>query len=305
METKFKCHFCPVCNGNGCISQLPGMGGVRANENFKLNVSEWEKVRALKSDEIKSFLAKPSDERVPKICLAPITGAVENIGYADEHSYYLDIISASHKAGIELSIGDGYPDEKIKYGIEALCKMRETDKESKFSVFIKPYSNSRIIERIQWAQPYANIFGIDIDSYNILTMRNLVNLEKKTADQLIEIKQYLQKLGFPFAIKGIFTEDDIELVKAVHPDIAYISNHGGRVDTRTGSTAEFLLKHGAELKKYCSELWVDGGIRTAADVATAMALGADKILVGRPFVTALCKSGEKGLCEKIQELKAL
>ncbi len=274
------------------------MGGVRDNENFILNVSDWEKVRREYSEKIDEFLAQPVEFRIPHIAIAPITGAIENIGFADERNYYAEIVAASKNVGIGLCIGDGYPDEKLKFGIEAIRGV-----ESTAAVFIKPYENHRIIERIGWSSEIASIIGIDIDSYNILTMRNMVNLEKKSAEQLMEIQDFVHdKLGLPFAIKGIFTEDDIKLVEQVQPDIAYISNHGGRIDTRTGSTAEFLAHHADELKPNCHSVWVDGGIRSPLDIATAHALGADRVLIGRPFVTALCRGGESALCGKVLEL---
>ncbi len=299
MATNYKCHFCKTCRGEGCIGQLPGMGGVRGNENFKLNVLGWEKVRSKNKELVSEFLRKPAEDRIPHICLAPITGAVENIGFETEDSYYSKIVEASHQVGIGLCIGDGYPDEKLKYGIEAI---KNLNKNVEAGVFIKPYPNPRIFERIEWSKSCATVVGVDIDSYNLVTMRNLVKLEKKTAAQLIEIKNHIK---VPFAVKGVFTEDDIELIKEVRPAVAYISNHGGRIDTRSGSTADFLESHVEELRKYCDEVWVDGGIRTPLDVATALALGADKVLIGRPFVTALCKGGVKGLCEKVLELSLL
>jgi isopentenyl diphosphate isomerase/L-lactate dehydrogenase-like FMN-dependent dehydrogenase len=207
-----------------------------------------------------------------------------------------------HKVGVGLSIGDGYPDEKLKFGIQALQKIKTEAPEAQTSVFIKPYSNERIFERFEWAKDCVKVAGVDIDSYNIVTMRNLVKLEKKTAAQLIEIKNHVK---IPFAIKGIFTQEDIELVKEVKPDIVYISNHGGRVDTRKGSTAEFFAEHVDELKNYCDEIWVDGGIRSPRDVATAMALGADCVLIGRPFASALCHGGPEELCGKVLELSLL
>ena len=274
------------------------MCGVRDNENFILNVSDWEKVRREYSEKIDEFLDQPVEFRIPHIAIAPITGAIENIGFADERNYYAEIVAASKNVGIGLCIGDGYPDEKLKFGIEAIRGV-----ESTAAVFIKPYENHRIIERIGWSSEIASIIGIDIDSYNILTMRNMVNLEKKSAEQLMEIQDFVHdKLGLPFAIKGIFTEDDIKLVEQVQPDIAYISNHGGRIDTRTGSTAEFLAHHADELKPNCHSVWVDGGIRSPLDIATAHALGADRVLIGRPFVTALCRGGESALCGKVLEL---
>lgn len=278
------------------------MGGVKENENFILNCAAWENIRNKNIDKIKKFLELEPEFRIPSISIAPMTGASENIGFTRESDFYDAIIQAMHKVGVGLCIGDGYPDEKIKFGIAALKKIKIESPEARTSVFIKPYSNEKIFERFEWASDCVKVTGIDIDSYNIVTMRNLVKLEKKTAKQLIEIKNHVK---MPFAIKGIFTKEDISLIKEVKPDIAYISNHGGRIDTRRGSTAEFFAKYGSEIKKYCGELWIDGGIRSARDVATAMALGADCVLVGRPFASALCHGGAEELCGKVLELSLL
>lgn len=281
------------------------MGGVKSNENFILNCLGWQKLRNENpeiKEKIEKLLQKEAERRIPNISIAPMTGAVENIGFANEESYYSEIIRAVNKVGIGLSIGDGFPDEKLKYGIAALKEIEKDSPNAQTSVFIKPYSNSKILERIEWAGSCAKIAGIDIDSFNILTMRNKVQLEKKSARKLKEIKASIKK---PFALKGIFTEEDIDLVREVKPDIVYISNHGGRIETRRGSTTDFLLAYGKELKKFCEEIWVDGGIRTSLDVATAMVLGADCVLAGRPFATALCKNGAEEMCRKALELSLL
>ncbi len=284
-KATFKCYFCPVCDGRKCVDQMPGMGGVNNNKNFILNCSDWKKIREKYSLQLPLI---PTNKQVLRI--APVTGAIENIGYSDERLFYKDYVNAAYESGIGITLGDGFPDEKLKAGIKAVEQIQEKDSSVKATLFLKPYQNDQILERVSWSNSIAEIIGIDIDSYNIATMRNLVNLEKKTAEQLLQIKK---KLKIPFAIKGIFTEDGIDLVKKVLPDIVVISNHGGRINTEISSTAQFLLKHGKTLSNYCNEIWVDGGIRFKEDIQTALALGAQKVMVARPFITALCKGGNK------------
>ena len=271
-----KCHFCDICDGHGCIGELPGMGGVYENANFIENCSAW-----------KSFSPDEGSGFVPAVRLAPVTGAIQNVGYPDERQFYHDLITASRDAGLALSIGDGYPDEKLRYGIEALEAAGE-----KGAVFIKPYENSKIHERMEWAESVAEFIGVIIDSYAIVTMRNLVNLQQKNVAQLRELKNTAKA---PFAVKGIFRKEDMALVRELRPDIVVISNHGGRVETERGSTATFLAKNGKELASLCGELWVDGGIRTFQDLRVAGALGAKTCMIARPVLTALLAGGVSGV----------
>lgn len=279
-----KCHFCDMCDGHGCLGELPGMGGVYDNGNFIANREGWE-AHALR-DEGTSI-------PLPAIRLAPITGAVQNVGYREERAFYHDLIEAAVRADIRLSIGDGCPDEKILFGIEALSRAGK-----KGAVFIKPYPDERIHERIEWARPVSEIVGIDIDSYAIVTMRNLVNLEEKNAASLIALKK---KAGVPFAIKGVFKKEDIELVREVKPDIVVISNHGGRVETRKGHTVGFLAEYGKELSSHAGEIWIDGGVRTRKDLETAARYGVKEVMIGRPFISALLRHGLEGICLRMNE----
>lgn len=290
----YRCLFCKICNGKGCRGQMPGMGGPFESRNFILNYEGWEKIRD--EDAEKDFVPDI------KIRLAPMTGGVENVGYPDEKLFYMDLIGACGKTKAGLSIGDGCPDTKLEWGIEAVKKNMPENGGKKAAVFIKPYPQESIFERFEKAMDIAESFGIDIDSYNIATMRQKARLEKKSPAQLTEIKKYLNSKGFPFIIKGIFTEEDLETVTEVKPDAAYVSNHGGRVETRTGSTAEFLFKNHALLSSNSGAVWVDGGIRDAAQIKTAAFYGASEILIGRPFASAICRDKENGVPDLLSRL---
>ena len=277
---ELKCHRCPKCNGYGCPDMLPGLGGVMGGVNFQANCADWKALAGtVNADALDAVEVLPS-----KLRCGPVTGAVENIGFANEGDFYYPYLKNACDAGFGLCIGDGCPDEKLKFGIAAVEKIEaENGSPLDTAFFLKPYPQDRLFERIEWIGKHARYIGIDIDSYNILTMRNLVNLERKTAAQLEEFRKVS---GVPFVIKGVFTDEDIELVKEVHPDVVYISNHGGRVETRKGSTADFLAAEGPKLKKYCDQIWVDGGIRTLRDIQTALYYGADQVIMARPLIRA-------------------
>ena len=277
---QLKCHRCTVCDGYGCTGFLPGLGGVFENQNFMLNCEGWALLRGRVAACGKLAELEAVPVAAAQVRCGPVTGAVENIGYENEADFYFPYLSNAARAGFGLCVGDGFPDEKLKLGVEAVQKL---DLPAKAAFFLKPYPQERLFERIEWVKPYASHIGIDIDSYNILTMRNLVNLERKTAAQLEEFRRHT---GLPFVIKGVFTEADLALVQEVRPDVVYISNHGGRVETRIGSTADFLAKNAAALKPYCHEIWVDGGIRTRADVQTALYYGANQVIAARPLIRA-------------------
>ena len=280
----FKCHLCKECNGKACIGQMPGMGGPMQNKNFILNCEDWNKIPAGK------YQSNNIHTR-----LAPMTGAVENAGYFDEKQFYKDLIGYCIKNNIELSLGDGTPDQKLLYGIETVREAQKANPDLKTAVFIKPYSNEKIFERLSWADGITEVAGVDTDAYNIITMRNLVHLEKKGVAQLKELKDYCNKKGIPFAIKGIFTKEDLEIIQQVKPDIAFISNHGGRVETDIGSTAQFLASNIDVIRSNCEKIWVDGGIRTQQDKEKAASYGVDTVLLGRPYITAICREAkEKG-----------
>ena len=293
-QGELKCHRCAVCDGYGCPGMLPGLGGGFEGKNFQLNCEGWKKLfeaacGAGKGEEISAIPVCPE-----KLRCGPVTGAVENIGYENEADFYLPYLMNAAEAGLGLCVGDGCPDEKLKLGAAAVKYLAENmvvecpqsgciETTVKAAFFLKPYPQEKLFERIEWIRPYASHIGIDIDSYNIVTMRNLVNLERKTAAQLEEFREHTK---LPFVIKGVFTDKDIELVREVRPDVVYISNHGGRVETRIGSTADFLAEHAVELKKYCKEIWVDGGIRTREDIQTALYYGADQVIMARPLIRA-------------------
>jgi isopentenyl diphosphate isomerase/L-lactate dehydrogenase-like FMN-dependent dehydrogenase len=106
----------------------------------------------------------------------------------------------------------------------------------------------------------------------------------------------------PILVKGVLTADDAALALEHGTDGLIVSNHGGRqVDGALGALDALV-----EVRDALPEAIVlmDGGIRCAADVLKAMALGADAVLLGRPYAYALAVGGQRGVEELIQNLMA-
>jgi lactate 2-monooxygenase len=106
----------------------------------------------------------------------------------------------------------------------------------------------------------------------------------------------------PILLKGIQHPDDAR--RAVDAGMAgvVVSNHGGRqVDGAVGALDALVEVRDALPGAI---VLMDGGIRCAADVLKAIALGADAVLLGRPYAYALAVGGQRGVEELIQNLMA-
>lgn len=89
----------------------------------------------------------------------------------------------------------------------------------------------------------------------------------------------------PWNIETI--REKMELVHESGASAIIVSNHGGRVLDQCPATAEVLESIVKALEGSGIKILVDGGIRSGTDVFKALALGADGVLIARPFVTAV------------------
>ena len=101
-------------------------------------------------------------------------------------------------------------------------------------------------------------------------------------------------------IKGIVTAEDAELCVSEGLDGIIVSNHGGRADN-SGRGAIDSLAEVASVVKGKTLLLMDSGIRRGMDIFKALALGADAVCIGRPYLWGLGAFGQSGV-EKVLEL---
>ena len=98
----------------------------------------------------------------------------------------------------------------------------------------------------------------------------------------------------PLIIKGIQTVDDAVKVVEAGADAIVLSNHGGRQLDRAPVPLR-LLPDVAERVGDRTEIHVDTGIMSGADIVAAIALGADAAMVGRAYLYGLMAGGERGV----------
>jgi 4-hydroxymandelate oxidase len=107
--------------------------------------------------------------------------------------------------------------------------------------------------------------------------------------------------SLPIVAKGIMAAPDAVAAAGAGVDAVIVSNHGGRLGS-TVATVEALPAVvdavGGRL-----EVYVDGGVRTGADVVKALALGARAVLIGRPVFWGLADEGEAGLLRLLDLLR--
>ena len=91
-------------------------------------------------------------------------------------------------------------------------------------------------------------------------------------------------------LKGVIAPTDVAKARALGCDAVILSNHGGRQLDHAISPLRILPE--ARVQAGDMTLLIDGGIRRGTDVIKALALGADMVLVGRPFLYAATLGGQ-------------
>ncbi|MGV1048774.1 MAG: alpha-hydroxy acid oxidase [Solirubrobacterales bacterium] len=115
-----------------------------------------------------------------------------------------------------------------------------------------------------------------------------------------QIAELAASSPLPILVKGILTAEDATLAVEHGAGAVIVSNHGARQLDCAIATADALPEIVAAVGGRVPVL-VDGGIRRGTDVAVALALGADAVLVGRPPLWGLAAGGSAG-AERVLEL---
>lgn len=109
--------------------------------------------------------------------------------------------------------------------------------------------------------------------------------------------------GMQLVIKGIVTGEDATEAVRHGVDAVYVSNHGGRAEA-SGRGAIVSLPEVVEAVGGRVPVIVDSGFRRGTDIFKALALGADAVAVGRPYLWGLGAFGQAGVERALEILQA-
>jgi isopentenyl diphosphate isomerase/L-lactate dehydrogenase-like FMN-dependent dehydrogenase len=112
-----------------------------------------------------------------------------------------------------------------------------------------------------------------------------------------------EQTSMPILLKGILHPDDARRAVECGVDGLVVSNHGGRQVDGAIAALDALPAVREAVGRELTVLF-DSGIRTGADVFKAIALGADAVCVGRPFVWGLAVGGQAGVEQVLRCLLA-
>ncbi len=297
------CKVCGICNGVGCRNRIPGPGAKGVGDTAIRNYQKWQEIRVNMDTLHANVPVDTSLELFGKKFRFPFfagpVGAV-NMHYSDKYddlAYNNVLVDACAKAGIVAFTGDGMNAKVVESAAAAIKEANGMGVPT-----IKPWNLETIqgkMELVKKAGAFA--IAMDVDAAGLPFLKNMEPpAGSKTVD---ELRQIAEMAGVPFIVKGIMTEKAARKAEEAGAAAIVVSNHGGRVLDQCPATAE-VLPGIVEAVGGRMKVLVDGGIRSGVDIFKALALGADGVVIARPFVTAVYGGGAEGVQCYVEKLGA-
>ena len=296
-----KCKACPVCNGLACRNTIPGPGAKGVGDTAIRNYQKWQEIRVqmdtLHENVPVDMSVELFDRKFSYPFFAGPVGAVE-LHYSDaydELTYNKILVSACADNGIAAFTGDGLNPQVMVGATDAVAAAGGVGIPT-----VKPWNLPLIKEKLELVKKSgAFAVAMDVDAAGLPFLKNMQPpAGSKSVEELTEI---VKEAGIPFIVKGVMTVRGALKAHAAGAAAIIVSNHGGRVLDQCSATAEVLeeICHavGGGMK-----VLVDGGIRSGVDIFKALALGADGVVIARPFVTAVYGGAEEGVKVYIEKL---
>lgn len=296
------CKSCPVCNGRACRNTIPGPGAKGSGTVAIRNYDAWKNIHLVMDTICENTPVSTQTNLFGHTFRLPVfagpVGAV-SMHYGDayvDQTYNKVLVKACKDAGIMAFTGDGMDDQIM---IGATQNIKENDGIGVPT--IKPWAKEMVVEKLKLAKEAdALAIAMDIDAAGLPFLKGFVPPAGRK--NVKELKEIVQEIDVPFIVKGILSVKGALKAKEAGASCIIVSNHGGRVLDDTPATADVLEEIVQAVGKDMTIL-VDGGIRSGQDIFKALALGADGVLIARPFVNMIYGAQEEGVKTLVDQLE--
>lgn len=289
-----KCKVCPVCDGVACRGQMPGLGGKGSGRAFTVCREFFASIKLNMDCVHEHFEPDTKVElfgrhfEVPFFVACAAGMPLNYTGYLTEQQFCEATVFGALAEGSFAFTGDGPTDDFFPSTLPVIEKAGGVAVST-----IKPWANEKVFERIrQLEEVHAMAFAMDVDS---AAHSNLKLLGKPVFAKGVEdLKEIVASTQMPFLVKGIMTPKSAIRCQQAGAYGIVVSSHGGRVLEDAPAPASML----PQIRKAVGnsfKIIVDGGIRSGADVFKCLALGADAVLIGRPYAIAAHGGLEEGV----------
>jgi 4-hydroxymandelate oxidase len=181
-------------------------------------------------------------------------------------------------------------------GFRALCLTVDTpisgarNHETRANVILPPLPNLTALKSV------GKEGSVSLESLQVFSSVLDASLSWKDVERLLSFAR------IPLLLKGVLNPEDAD--RAVKTGVAgiMVSNHGGRNLDTVPATIDALPQVADKVAGRVPVL-VDGGIRRGTDVLKALALGANAVLIGRPYLYGLGAAGEAGVTKVVNILQ--
>lgn len=297
------CKGCTECNGRACRNQVPGPGAKGVGDTAIRNYDKWKEIRVNMDTLTAGGPVDTSCQLFGRTFRYPFfagpVGAV-NLHYGDAYNdlTYNDVlVTACARAGIAAFTGDGTNPEVMTSATKVIGQNGGLGIPT-----VKPWNGETVRDKMEAVRACgAFAAAMDVDAAGLPFLKNMT--PPAGSKSVEELRSIVSEAGVPFIVKGIMTVSGARKALEAGAAAIVVSNHGGRVLDQCPASAEVLPEIAAAVGGEMTIL-VDGGIRSGVDIFKALAMGADAVLIARPFVTAVYGGGAEGVSVYIQKLAA-
>ncbi len=300
------CHVCKTCNGVACAGHHTNameFGAKGGNGGFLAAVQGLAK-KAIVLDPIHadhdpdtgctllghSFALPVFASPVGKLL---IQGTLDSVYFNNNAAYAKALLTGCCEAGGVAWVGDNKEKGYFEGQIQAIHSLGGVGIPT-----IKPWRDTQeILRRIELSKEAGALaVAMDVDAVGLGYQYSGANGEpcgNVRARDVQELRAIIEAAGLPVIIKGVMSVQAALKAQDAGAAGVLVSNHGGNVIESSLAPSDALPRIRAALGRDMLVL-ADGGVRSGEDVFKLLALGADAVGIGRPYVVAVYGGGEEG-----------